>query len=166
MDDILKSTPKSVNQVTVEPDGRWFHESDNDRPGTGDPRNCGDEELVELKDIPRLSEIRDSPASLGRFSPASPTNRLASPSGGMPGSGKRPISQVVDLTCSSDEENDSLRQPKRQATQSAMHNLAKFPSMENVRSRWNGINSGNPKQFHGRPFSASSSRTANYANPV
>lgn len=88
--------------------------------GSGD-----DDDLVELKDMPRVGAVRNelnypndstvrTPPNISRASTAAPAGNL-----------KRPQGQVIDLTNSSDNDSDEPpRAPKRQATQSNLNGLS------------------------------------------
>jgi E3 SUMO-protein ligase PIAS1 len=119
---ILRSTSKSVDQVTIEPDGTWTQNAKQASPA--DMNASDDEDLVEIKDTrvsaikrgntptPSLSSTR-SPQTASREPSTSGTTSHAGTSG------KRPISQVIDLTLSDDEDDDQPRAPKRQFNTSA-----------------------------------------------
>lgn len=120
---ILSNTSRSVDQVTIEPDGRWSQHSK-----AGSPSNKGasfgsdDEELIEIKDtrtaaikmvntqMPSVVSSRTPPMS-SREASASVASTHASTSG------KRPAAQVIDLTLSDDDDDPPVsRPPKRQFT--------------------------------------------------
>ncbi|MCJ1248326.1 SUMO ligase siz1 [Trapelia coarctata] len=123
VDDILRSTPRSVEQVTIEPDGSWSQVLQNEtsgRKGTN-PSDDEDDDLVEIQNMPRLTAIKDeafpTPTSMARTPPYSSREQSSSSAAPRSNAGKRPISQIIDLTFSSDEEDQGHRPPKRQATQ-------------------------------------------------
>jgi E3 SUMO-protein ligase PIAS1 len=122
--DILKNTPKSVDQVTVQPDGKWeLHNRRESQPiskQNGVASDSDDSDIVEITksgDSVRMSTYRASQTPvLGQLSRSSST--AARPSGSMSGStsSKRPAA-VIDLTSSGDEDEKPLaRAPKRQQT--------------------------------------------------
>jgi len=120
---ILSTTSRSVEQVTIEPDGRWSHHSKasslkNDNTSFG----SDDDELIEIKDsrvqalktvstpVPSVSSTRTPPMS-SREASASAASTHASTSS------KRPASQIIDLTLSDDDDDLPVsRPPKRQFT--------------------------------------------------
>ncbi|KAL8651884.1 MAG: hypothetical protein Q9226_004509 [Calogaya cf. arnoldii] len=120
VDDILKSTPKSIDQVTVEPDGKWSRISEQappPRPGHDD--SSDDEDLVEIKDPPRVTAVKNEMTN-GAFSMRTPptssreqstTSSVPPPSIGT----KRSVSAVIDLT-SDDDEEENRRSSKKPAT--------------------------------------------------
>ena len=124
VDDILKTIPQSVDQVTIEPNGRWSPvlpgEASNQNRGSGQRDSSSDEEdLVEIADPPRLTSIKSeaapfSPNSMARTPPASSREQSIG-SAPVSSGAKRSISQVIDLVSSDDE--DPVRGPKRQVTQ-------------------------------------------------
>lgn len=162
--DILKSTPKSVDQVTIEPNGKWLQTSGNDpsppRTSNGRASSDGDDDLVEINDMPRVASVKTETTrepGLMRTPPTSSTSREQSTSSALPplSNNKRPASQVVDLTLSSDEDEEPPRAAKRQASHRSSAGLARFPSMENVPIRSNGvngINGGVSRQQTSTPF--------------
>ena len=127
VNDILKSTPLSVDQVTIEPNGLWSQVSPNE--GSSNPKGRSgahsesdeDDDLIEIQDMPRLAAIKDeavfTPASMTRTSPYSSREQSTASAAPRSVNGKRPIGQVIDLTFSSDEEDQPLRAPKRQSSQ-------------------------------------------------
>lgn len=61
------------------------------------------------------------------------------------GFAKRSIGEVIDLTFSSDEEDEPPRPPKRQLTTSLSGSLSRFPRSENTRPHLSEGNLGDPK---------------------
>ena len=122
VDDILKATPKSVDQVTIEPNGMWSQTAGNvpSPPGTsnGHASTDGEEELVEIKDISRLASVKSEmirEPGLMRTPPVSSREQSTSsavPPSASTSSNKRQASQVVDLTLSSDDDDDPPRAAK------------------------------------------------------
>ncbi|KAI9641561.1 E3 SUMO-protein ligase pli1 [Ciborinia camelliae] len=126
---ILKSTSRSVDQVTVEPEGQWklYNKPDptSSRPGVASSDfSDDDDDLIELSpDGGKLStsitktEISNgngtqAPSARDSLS-AAPSNR-SNPTGSLTGS-KRPITEIIDLTSSGDEEEPPAKHPaKRQ----------------------------------------------------
>jgi E3 SUMO-protein ligase PIAS1 len=148
--DILKSTPSSVEQVTIEPDGSW-HQI---REGSGEAHDSGDDSEIEIvEEQPRMPLKVESlavsngfngtpsyqsreqstlsfgmPYSTNTQSPHSRGQSTKSTSIQAPSSGGKRKSEVIDLTLSDDDDDDvPLRGPKRQMTntsQPADHNYA------------------------------------------
>ncbi|KAB8291821.1 hypothetical protein EYC80_006606 [Monilinia laxa] len=126
---ILQSTSRSVDQVTVEPEGQWKLYSKPDaissQPGVASSDFSDDDDLIELSPggrkastpITRIGASNgtgtQAPSTRDSLS-AAPSNR-SNPVGSSLG-GKRPISEVIDLTSSGDEEEPATRPPKRQYT--------------------------------------------------
>ncbi|MCJ1395256.1 SUMO ligase siz1 [Xylographa bjoerkii] len=122
VNEILKYTPRSVDQVTVEPDGRWYQVTQKENPNrTTGTRSSSeeDDDIVEIQE-PRLAAIKDeallTPSSMARTPPYSSREQSLSSAAPRSSSGKRSIGQVIDLTFSSDEEEQPPRGPKRQST--------------------------------------------------
>jgi E3 SUMO-protein ligase PIAS1 len=115
--DILQKTSKDVDQVVIDPSGEWSLSqktpSKNTSSGQQAPINRGS-----------VVEIDDQPWPASSTSSRMPTQSLSA-STGMPyasphhsststPSNKRPISAVIDLTLSDDEDEQPVRQVKRQ----------------------------------------------------
>ncbi|KAL9122978.1 MAG: hypothetical protein Q9187_000462 [Circinaria calcarea] len=127
VNDILRSTPSSVDQVTIEPNGEWSQVSPNE--GSSNPKarsgahseSDEDDDLIEIHDMPRLAAIKDeavfTPGSMTRTPPYSSREQSTASAAPRSVNGKRPIGQVIDLTFSSDEEDQPVRAPKRQSSQ-------------------------------------------------
>ncbi|KAI9368006.1 transport protein particle component-domain-containing protein [Aspergillus egyptiacus] len=115
VDDILRSTPLDVEQVIIEPDGRWSNPKEEVavRPGNITPAT-DDDELIEIREpgvtpvkqesFPVLDSLQRTPSrsreQSSTFSTA--TNKRSAP--------------LIDLTGSDDDEDDSpVRPPKRPA---------------------------------------------------
>lgn len=129
VDHILRSTSQLVEQVTIEPDGRWSEVTQKETPGSNDGQSSDDEDddLVEIQNMPRLTAIKDeafpTPTSMARTPPYSSREQSSSSAAPRSHVSKRPISQVIDLTFSSDEEDQGQRASKRQATGSCSAGL-------------------------------------------
>ena len=123
VDSILKSTPREVDQVTIEPNGVWRRTSDDDNvPPKRGESDSDDGDLVEIKDMPRMAAVK-SEYNYGNGSPLMRTppmsSREPSISSAKPTSTthKRAAPEVIDLS-SDDDDDEPLRAPKRQATNS------------------------------------------------
>ncbi|POR33609.1 E3 SUMO-protein ligase pli1 [Tolypocladium paradoxum] len=124
--DILENTPKDLETVTIEPNGRWSKKpSQDDHPITTNGTSLdGDDDLVEISEVNAFGGRRmetpktitpsvSTPISGGRDSSASAPRRFASTSA------KRPAPAVIDLTADSDDDDDDepIQRPhKRQST--------------------------------------------------
>lgn len=123
MRDILEKTPKDLESVTIEPNGRWLIKSpQDDHQDTANGTALEDDDLVELSEASvaggrRMETPRTftpsvrTPASSGRDGSAS------APRGAASFSAKRPAPAVVDLTADSDDEEPVERPRKRQNTE-------------------------------------------------
>lgn len=133
---ILSKTSKDVDQVTIEPSGTWSQtlEPDTSIKRNGDQMSCGDDDdLVELKDMPRItavkSEFTNLPGTVAGTPPRSSREQSAASTVAPSGSGKRSHGQIIEI--SSDDNDDDCddgppRAPKRQMTHSS--GLASFPN--------------------------------------
>ncbi|KKY21086.1 putative miz zinc finger protein [Phaeomoniella chlamydospora] len=138
VDDILKSTGRNVEQVTVEPDGRWTKNAgpetpDNSRPSASEEEeddDDDDDDIVEIQDV-RVSSIKQESTP----TTSTPTHQtppyssrehsVASSAARHPSSAaKRPASAVIDLTESDDE--DAIRPPAKRPLPSGLGGLSRF----------------------------------------
>ena len=132
MSDILAKTPKDADQVTIEPNGKWSQPSETrvspkhsgDRTSSGD-----DDDLVEIKDMPRIAAVKSEsmhlPGFAARTPPSSSREQSAASTTAPAGSGKR-TAQVIEIS-SDEDEDEPPRAPKRQATQSTLNGLPTYP---------------------------------------
>ncbi|CEJ87676.1 hypothetical protein VHEMI04478 [[Torrubiella] hemipterigena] len=133
--DILENTPKSLEAVTIEPDGKWVMKAEEDealpsRPAATnalygvDDDDDDDFEISEISFIPGRSF--DSPRRLASAS-GTPTSQASRTNGNA--NNKRPA-PVIDLTLSSDDEDEPPRPAKRQnsATSGFTPTAFSFPS--------------------------------------
>jgi E3 SUMO-protein ligase PIAS1 len=116
VDDILHSTPRNIEQVTIEPEGQWTKNAlpDTPRPSHGSASTAEDEDdFVEIRDA-RLSSTKQESS----FVAATPPNPFATSTRTPPLSSreesvvssaqkasKRPASAVIDLTLSDDDDD-------------------------------------------------------------
>ena len=147
VDDILKSTPKSVDQVTIEPNGDWSQTSGTTiTPRQNDGRaqsSDGEDDLIEIQDPPQIANLKREDIAEGNFLRASPiTSREQSNSSGVvpsAGSNKRSSEAVVDLTLSSDEDEEPVRPAKRHLSHRPSTTLPPFPGLEIMPPEINGL---------------------------
>ena len=172
VDDILKSTPKSVDQVTIEPDGKWFHTSGG-APSplrtNGRTSSDGEDDLVEIRDMPRLASVKtEFTRELGLMRTPPISSREQSTSSAAPpnqSSNKRSVGQVVDLTLSSDEDDEPPRPAKRPLIHKSSSSIPKFPGLENVPVKQNGVIGGAPRSQSSNPFAPPSYSPKDYGHP-
>ena len=170
--DILKSTPKSVDQITIEPNGTWSQTAGgalSPRTSNEQTSSDGEEDLVEIRDLPRFASVKTEVSrepGLMRTPPISSREQSTASAPLPPPSNKRSAGQVVDLTLSSDEDDDPPRGPKRQQlVHKSSIGLATLPSLENVPLRTNGGIAGIPKQQSSNTFISPNRTTKEYAQP-
>ena len=161
VDDILKSTPKTIDQVTIEPNGKWCQTSGSDPPPrtAKKQRSCNDDEdLIEIDNMPRLASVKsEATHEYGSIRTPPTSSREASSPLAQPLSKhnkKRPAGQVVDLTLSSDEDDESPRGSKRQVKHKSSIGLSKFTGSENMPLRPNVLNGEVPRQHPANLFPA------------
>ncbi|KAI4173468.1 MAG: hypothetical protein LQ346_008421 [Caloplaca aetnensis] len=118
IDNILKATPRSVDQVTVGPDGKWSCITEGDAsPQQSRDSSEDDEDLVEIKDTSRITTVKtetNGAFNLMRTPPASSREQSSSSVPPASSGAKRSVSAVIDLTSDDDEEGDQ-RPSKRPA---------------------------------------------------
>ncbi|QSS50314.1 MIZ zinc finger protein [Histoplasma capsulatum var. duboisii H88] len=163
VDNILKSTPPNLDQVTVDPDGKWHIGRDDDNPVLGGnpppPTGGGEDDLIEIQDS-RLATLKEEPSTTpmtlhstpsvqtGEFLFAQSTSRPTP-------NNKRPASQVIDLTVSDDEDEEPCRPAKRPHIQPSPNQYSNRCSDFVSRSSVSNANFGHTSQ------SSSSSPAAN-----
>lgn len=122
--DILEKTSQSCETVTIEPDGAWSTQTQSERLNgyaQGSTSYAEDDEDLEISEIKMVGN--GSSSSPGNLTPSASTPSRSTPSTGPRGLGstsaKRPAPEVIDLTFSSDEDEDDepiRRHNKRQNT--------------------------------------------------
>ncbi|KAH8821519.1 PINIT domain-containing protein [Xylogone sp. PMI_703] len=135
--DILKNTPKSAEQVTIEPEGQWklYHKEQPSSNTNGfrsdDDDDDDDDDLIEVtKTGQTIKDENFRSTNQIRTPSAAPTvasREQSTPS--RPTSGKRPIAAVIDLTSSGDEDEEPVSRPPKRQHQSNGTTLHSIPSM-------------------------------------
>ncbi|OJJ43713.1 hypothetical protein ASPZODRAFT_135717 [Penicilliopsis zonata CBS 506.65] len=119
VDDILVSTPNDVDQVIIEPDGRWLSPKGlGSGVGGITPTTDDDDELIEINQ-PVTPLVKQEPSSIKiniQRTPSQSREPSATSSAARLMTNKRPISQVIDLTGSDDDDDElPVRPMKRPA---------------------------------------------------
>lgn len=128
--DILEKTSKSLETVTIEPDGHWLTKDTNDERNSQSQTNGttlrgedDDDDELEISEVSIVGGRRfDTPKNPTPSTSTPVSTHRDSASLGPRGTGsisaKRPAAPVIDLTLSSDDEDDEpIRRPaKRQNT--------------------------------------------------
>lgn len=140
------------------------------KTGYGRTSSDGEEDLVEIRDLPRLASVKTEASrepGLMRTPPISSREQSTSSAPLLPSSSnKRSAGQVVDLTLSSDEDDDPPRGPKRQQlVHKCSSGLARLPALENVPLRTNGANGGILRQPSSNPFATPNHTLKEYGQP-
>ena len=120
VDDILRSTPKSTEQVTIEPTGGWSVKSGSRASRTTrTDRASDDDDRGDVLEIEAL-ESQAAPVKIEQNNERSlldtPISSRTTSTPILPrqnGTNKRPAAPVVDLTLSSDEDEQPVRPRKR-----------------------------------------------------
>ncbi|KAJ6120234.1 transcriptional regulator family: Zinc finger MIZ-type [Penicillium sp. IBT 18751x] len=122
VDDILRETLPDVEQVVIEPDGAWSNPNDADGGKLGGVTPAtDDDDLIEITE-PGISPVKQEPMSSNVMLERTPaqsqsqSREASTPSSAVRMSKKRPAAQVIDLTASDEEEDESpAPMPKRPA---------------------------------------------------
>lgn len=119
MDNILHSTSTDVDQVTIEPDGKWSSPKADDSSAVGGvtPATDDDDELIEIKE-PGITPVKQEsiPLNLSLQRTPAQSREPSTSSAAHRSTNKRLASQVIDLTGSDeDDDNSPVRPAKRPA---------------------------------------------------
>lgn len=116
MNDVLAKTPQDMEQVTIEPDGKWSQISEPDvTPNSSSKQtvSADDDELIEIRDMPRVVSVSNGYPRLTSNSPHDISReQTASSLTVSTGSSKRSL-PVIDIS-SDEEDGEQRRGPKRQ----------------------------------------------------
>ncbi|KAI4088588.1 MAG: hypothetical protein LQ344_005970 [Seirophora lacunosa] len=167
IDDILRATPKSVDQVMVGRDGKWSLIAEGDLSLGGSRASSEDDaDLVEIKDPPRLSSVKNvtnNSLSFMRTPPASSREQSSSsvppPSTGV----KRSSSAVIDLT-SDDDDEDHWRSSKRPTMPLYPANLG-YDQSKNIRPSSGAVSSAPSRSYMTNPLSKPEYVQGGYSRP-
>jgi len=149
--DILENTPKGLEAVTIEPNGRWSTKSqDQERSQSRRTANFDDDDDdLEVSEITVINGKRVDASKISTPSISTPTSVKRGPSSSAPRglgstSSKRPAAAVIDLTLSSDEDDDEPihRPAKRQNT--GQHHLNGFRDLDSLGFLSESPQSGQP----------------------
>jgi E3 SUMO-protein ligase PIAS1 len=106
--------------VTIEPNGQWSIKSAEQGNGRSANANSSaeDDDEIEIQEVTvvggRRQDTPKNPTSGQTIGTPVSTNRSSAPRGAGSISSKRPAPAVIDLTLSSDDEDDEPRSAKRQ----------------------------------------------------
>ena len=145
VDEILRKTPKTVDQVTIEPTGKWSTKTEaqsSPKTSNRDASSDADDDLIEIQEVPRVSSIKtEGPHEPNMLRTPPFSSREPSTSSGPQASvsNKRPAPQIVDLTLSSDEDDEPIRAPKRQNTSGQSHEFPDTSTVNQMPIRSNGV---------------------------
>ncbi|KAI9923545.1 SUMO ligase siz1 [Aspergillus wentii] len=119
VDNILHSTSTDVDQVTIEPDGKWSSPKADDSSAVGGvtPATDDDDELIEIKE-PGITPVKQEsiPLNLSLQRTPAQSREPSTSSAAHRSTNKRLASQVIDLTGSDeDDDNSPVRPAKRPA---------------------------------------------------
>ncbi|KAL4898462.1 PINIT domain-containing protein [Aspergillus ambiguus] len=170
VDNILKSTPSDVEQVMIEPDGRWSTiKADEDNGGGGGAGGVTpaseDDDLVEIQEpgtTPIKQESFSTPSLMVQRTPAQSREPSTTSSAARMSTNKRPASQVIDLTGSDEDDDDDL--PVRPAKRPALNASNRPIYRPEFRASYssNGLANGRSMPFTGQNGSASPGLNGGY----
>ena len=168
MDDILRSTPSDVEQVIIEPDGRWSTvKTDDDSGGAGGATPASeDDDLVEIREpgaTPIKQESFSTPSLMVQRTPAQSREPSTTSSAAHMSTNKRPASQVIDLT-GSDEDDDDDGLPVRPAKRPALSAVNRPVHRPEFRTSYGtgGLSNGRGMPYIGQNGSDSPSLNGGY----
>lgn len=136
-DDILHSTSPDVEQVIIEPDGKWSSPKEDEFKGAGGvtPATEDEDELIEIKE-PGIVRVKQESLSASGLSlertPAQSREPSATSSAARLSTNKRSAAQVIDLTGSDDDDGDfSPVRPAKRLASNAPHRAYVRPAFRN-----------------------------------
>ncbi|KAF7171269.1 hypothetical protein CNMCM5623_003639 [Aspergillus felis] len=136
VDDILHSTSPDVEQVIIEPDGKWSSPKEDEFKGAGGvtPATEDEDELIEIKE-PGIVHVKQESLSASGLSlertPAQSREPSATSSAARLSTNKRSAAQVIDLTGSDDDGDLSPVRPAKRLASNAPHRAYARPAFRN-----------------------------------
>lgn len=131
MNDVLANTPHDMEQVTIEPNGKWSQISEPDaipNSSSNQTVSADDDELIEIRDMPRVVSVSNGYSNLISNSPQNVSTEPPAASLTVPTGGAKRTHLIIDI--SSDEEvGEQRRGPKRQ--QQLPNACSAFPRFQN-----------------------------------
>ncbi|KAI1212992.1 PINIT domain-containing protein [Annulohypoxylon truncatum] len=141
VDEVLVTTPDSLQQVTIEPDGQWRTKTEEPEPRRSRPSVSAkiedDDDLSILSDSHSFHNGASTSSMNGRHTFSTPIRSFphggngGTPNGGSrdtpaaPRSSNKRPAEVIDLTLSSDEDDEPVaRAPKRQNQGTTLNGLS------------------------------------------
>ena len=119
--------------------------------------------------MPRLAPVKKEAThepGLMRTPPISSREQsFSSAAAPIPSGTKRSSGPIVDLTLSSDEEDEPPRPAKRPMTHRPSSGLSRLSSIDNMPVRLNGVNGEIPRTSSSNPFAPPSYAAKEYRNP-
>ncbi|MCJ1367733.1 SUMO ligase siz1 [Acarospora aff. strigata] len=153
VDDILMSTGVSVEQVTIEPNGKWTVNSKSEcspRRNGASSSTDEDEDLVEIKDA-RVTSLKEeapyTPLVMSRTPPSSSREPSIASGSIRSTTGKRPIGQVIDLTFSDDDDDEPPRAAKRHTSYGGVNGATGAASKCTATAAAARLSGGSPRLF-------------------
>ncbi|RHZ45842.1 Siz/PIAS RING finger protein [Aspergillus thermomutatus] len=165
VDDILHSTSPDVEQVIIEPDGKWSSPKGDEFKGAGGvtPATDDEDELVEIKE-PGIVHVKQESLSASGLSlertPAQSREPSATSSAARLSTNKRSAAQVIDLTGSDDDGELSPVRPAKRLASNAHHRAYSRPEFRNSFS--SGLVNGGNLSFTNQTNPKSPRHTGGY----
>jgi E3 SUMO-protein ligase PIAS1 len=125
-----------VEQVIIEPDGKWSSPKEDEFKGAGGvtPATEDEDELIEIKE-PGFVHVKQESLSASVLSlertPAQSREPSATSSAARLSTNKRPAAQVIDLTGSDDDGDLSPVRPAKRLASNAPHRAYARPTFRN-----------------------------------
>ena len=147
------STGVSVEQVTIEPNGKWTVNSKSEcspRRNGASSSTDEDEDLVEIKDA-RVTSLKEeapyTPLVMSRTPPSSSREPSIASGSIRSTTGKRPIGQVIDLTFSDDDDDEPPRAAKRHTSYGGVNGATGAASKCTATAAAARLSGGSPRLF-------------------
>ncbi|QIW98430.1 hypothetical protein AMS68_003948 [Peltaster fructicola] len=122
-DEILQNTPRSTEQVTIEPNGEWRVITDEEKAPGSAAKNAprasydddfdDDDDLVELDGDKQAVKKESTQAALNAFSTPPLSSREPSVAQSHPQAGNKRSAAIIDLTLSDDDDDDEPIRPSK-----------------------------------------------------
>ncbi|KAE8348184.1 PINIT domain-containing protein [Aspergillus coremiiformis] len=166
VDDILHSTSPDIEQVVIEPDGKWSNPKvDEASEAGGVTPESDDDDLIEIKELGNTPVKQESlPAtslSLHR-TPAQSREPSSTSSAARLSTNKRPAAQVIDLTGSDDDNDDDF--PVRPSKRPVLNLLGRSLSRQEFHNSNNsGLVNGRAAPLANQTCSESPSQPSGYS---
>jgi hypothetical protein len=125
--DILANTPKSVDSVTIHPDGTWSADTSSGKDTSSSDSDADSDDIIEITDSRAIN------STLGGGTPRSLVQTPSSSTSTGPSRGqKRPQPEVIDLTLS-DDDSPAPKRPNPGGNLAFNYNQSNAPQLPGFR---------------------------------